>query len=314
MAFPLRRFRLDRYISEIKLLFYHLPSQVNSIIWPSNLESIQKRIKNDIDQWLADSSTVVTKVDSEESLILHCENLKLESQYHFAVTLLYQPSQVFRSPTQHALSLCYQSSSKRLRIYSYLNNEEQLYYNWRNIHGIFSSGATIVYCLWVSPNLRKTINFADALRDLLTCSNLLSIGGQWWPSVRQGKESFEKVMDLTIKEMSRLENHQKPSPAPATERQDHNNDQPSFEMALDEHLPQNQGSVAEPMQLPSLPEDNTMNPMSKFIWMYCPSCSNSSFSQVICSKRRRYVSYQWIWSTLFIRRWSVLGRPWKSFY
>lgn len=266
MAFPLRRFRLDRYISEIKLLFYHLPSQANSIIWPSNLEKIQQRIKNDIDQWLVDSSTVVPKVDSEESLILHCENLKLESQYHSAVTLLYQPSQVFRSPTQHALSLCYQSSSKRLRIYSYLNNEEQLHYNWRNIHGIFSSGATIVYCLWVSRNLQKTVPFADALRDLLICSNLLSIGGQWWPSVRQGKESFEKVMDLTIKELGRIENRQKSPPSPVIQRQDQDA-QPSFDVALDEQMSQGQGSVAQPTQLPSLPEDSTVNPnpMSKLV-------------------------------------------------
>lgn len=205
LAFTVRRFQLDLYISEIKLLFYHLPSQVNSIIWPTDLDKIQQRIKTDLDQWLADSSRAVPRMDTEESLILHCENLKLELQYHAAITLLYQPSQVFRSPTQQALSLCYQSSSRRLRIYNYLSNEEQLYYSWRNIHGIFSSGATIIYCIWASRNLQTTIPFADALRDLRTCSNLLSIGGQWWPSVRKGKESFEKIMDLTIKGLRNLE-------------------------------------------------------------------------------------------------------------
>lgn len=205
LAFTVRRFQLDLYISEIKLLFYHLPSQVNSIIWPTDLDKIQQRIKSDLDKWLNDSSSAVPRMDTEESLILHCENLKLELQYHAAITLLYQPSQVFRSPTQQALSLCYQSSSRRLRIYNYLNNKEQLYYSWRNIHGIFSSGATIIYCIWASRNLQTTIPFDDALRDLRTCSNLLSIGGQWWPSVRKGKESFEKVMDLTIKGLRNLE-------------------------------------------------------------------------------------------------------------
>lgn len=99
LAFTVRRFQLNLYISEMKLLFYHLRSQVNSIIWPTDLDKIQQRIKSDLDKWLADSSSAVSRMDTEESLILHCENLKLELQYHAAITLLYQPSQVFRSPT-----------------------------------------------------------------------------------------------------------------------------------------------------------------------------------------------------------------------
>lgn len=237
LAFTIRRFQLDLYISEIKLLFYHLPSQVNSIIWPTDLDRIQQRIKSDLDRWLADSSSAVSKLDTEESLILHCEDLKLELQYHAAITLLYQPSQVFRSPTQQALSSCYQSSSRRLRIYNYLNNEEQLYYSWCNIHGIFSSGATITYCIWASRNLQTTIPFADALRDLRTCSNLLSIGGQWWPSVRKGKESFEKIMDLTIKGLRNLESRII-SPTPITRT---NHPAPlSFASTLEPVVPQSQ--------------------------------------------------------------------------
>ncbi|KAI3006467.1 transcriptional regulator family: Fungal Specific TF [Aspergillus niger] len=84
-------------------------------------------------------------------------------------------------------------------------SKEQLYYNWRNIHGIFSSGATLIYCIWASPSLQATIPFAEVLRDLRTCSNLLSIGGQWWPSVRNGKGSFDKMVDLTIRQLSRTQ-------------------------------------------------------------------------------------------------------------
>lgn len=126
LAFTIRRFQLDLHIAEIKFLFHHLPSQVNSIIWHTDIDSIQQRIKTDLDKWLVDSSSVVSKLDTEVSLILHCKNLKLELQYHAVITLLYQPCQVFRSPTQQSLFLCYQSSSRRLRIYEYLDNEEQL--------------------------------------------------------------------------------------------------------------------------------------------------------------------------------------------
>lgn len=53
----------------------------------------------------------------------------------------------------------------------------------------------------------STIPFVDALRDLRMCSNLLGIGGQWWPSVRGGRESFDKIVDLTIRRLSSLQNH-----------------------------------------------------------------------------------------------------------
>lgn len=257
LAFAIRRFQLDRYISEIKLLFYHLPAQVNSFIWPTDLENIQKRIRSGLDQWLADSSSMVPRANAEESLILHCENLKLELQYHAVVTLLHQPSQVFRSPTQHALSLCYQSSSRRLRIYNYLNSEEQLYYSWRNIHDIFSSGATIIYCFWASRDLQHTIPFSDALRDLRTCSNLLSIGGQWWPSVRKRKESFEKVMDLTIIGLGRPERHSK-SPTPLTRRPS----QPVPSSAL-ESMSYNQGRTNESIHISATENADILHPMCK---------------------------------------------------
>ncbi|GKZ35609.1 hypothetical protein AbraIFM66950_006309 [Aspergillus brasiliensis] len=206
MTMSIRRFRLDQYITEIKLLFYHLPKQLRPLVWPKDLENHQAQIKLDLDAWLTETSLIQPPTDREEDRIsVQHEKLRLEILYHSAVTLLFQPSQVFRSPSPSALQQCYQSCSRKLRIYDYLSTEEQLYYNWRNIHGIFSSGATLLYCIWASPSLQATVPFADVLRDLRTCSNLLSIGGQWWPSVRNGKGSFDQMVDLTIRQLSRTQ-------------------------------------------------------------------------------------------------------------
>lgn len=209
MTLSVYRFLLDPYISEIKMLFYHLPSQGSVFHWPADHSAEQERIKASLDSWLADARLAWSESnrhqqEPDELAKSHHKQLKLEALYHGAVTLLYQPSQAFPSPSQSALLQCYQSSSERIHIYNHLNNEEGLYYNWRNIHGIFSSGATIVYCLWASPDIQLVVPFADALRDLRVCSNLLSIGGQWWPSVRNGKENFDRIVDLTIKQLSRL--------------------------------------------------------------------------------------------------------------
>ncbi|KAL3478841.1 hypothetical protein BJX99DRAFT_96977 [Aspergillus californicus] len=209
MSLSIHRFKMDRYVSEIKILFYHLPTHGRVFHWPADHHEEQARIRASLDGWLADTKQICSDSQrgergAEEPARSRLSWLRLEILYHGTITLLYQPSQAFPSPSQSALLQCYRSSSERIHLYNHLNNEEALYYNWRNIHGIFSSGATIVYCLWASPEIQLVTPFAEALRDLRVCSNLLSIGGQWWPSVRNGRENFDRIVDLTIKQLSRL--------------------------------------------------------------------------------------------------------------
>ncbi|KAL2851210.1 hypothetical protein BJX68DRAFT_266117 [Aspergillus pseudodeflectus] len=210
----IHRFKLDRYISEIKMLFYHLPTGGGIFNWPTDPLAEQLRIKCALDTWLAELKHICPSPDmpgEETTPRSRRIRLKLEVLYHGALALLYQPSQACPSPPRSALLQCYRCSSERIRIYNHLNNDENLYYNWRNIHGIFSSGASIVYCFWASPEIQSMIPFTEALRDLRVCSNLLSIGGQWWPSVRNGKDNFDRIVDLTIKRLSYLHNADHPS-------------------------------------------------------------------------------------------------------
>ncbi|KAJ5572752.1 hypothetical protein N7450_009736 [Penicillium hetheringtonii] len=204
LTLSILRFRLEQHISEIKLLLYHLPTRNHSFVWPTNLTEIQEKIKFDLDNWLADVDQInpAGDLDEEQIASFQIQKMRHEQIYHSAICLLFQPSQMFPSPSQEALRLCYQSCSRRLQIYDAVSSRDMLYYNWRNIHGIFSSGATIVYCAWASRDLQQTVPFAKLLRDLRTCSNHLSIGSQWWPSVRNGKESFEVMIDLIIKYFS----------------------------------------------------------------------------------------------------------------
>ncbi|RAH79712.1 hypothetical protein BO86DRAFT_449496 [Aspergillus japonicus CBS 114.51] len=215
LRFSIHRFKLDALISEIKILLYHLPNRGNGLSWPTDTAGEQARIKTGLDQWLADVRA--TRAPSEETTTAHdedhafkhqCKILKLEVLYHGAITLLYQPSQACPAPTPTALLHCYRSSRDRIHIYNRLNTQEHLYFTWRNIHGIFASGATIIYCFWASPELQAVVPFKEALQCLRGCSNLLSIGGQWWPSVRHGKENFDRIVDLTVERLSQKHHQQ----------------------------------------------------------------------------------------------------------
>lgn len=210
------QFKLDQYVSEIKLLFYHLHTNDRVFNFSRDHTANQTRLKAALDSWVAETHNICSHYfnngsGGEETIRPNCEHLKLELLYYSAMTLLHQPSQSIPHPTQSALHICYESSRKRIHIYNQLNVEQNLFYNWRDIHGIFTSGATIIFCFWSSSAIQSMTPLSEALYDLRTCSNLLSIAGQWWPSVRGGKESFDKLVDLTIKRLSKLQNNNGPS-------------------------------------------------------------------------------------------------------
>ncbi|EHK44761.1 hypothetical protein TRIATDRAFT_181798, partial [Trichoderma atroviride IMI 206040] len=154
VAFAIHRFRLDPIISEIKLLFYHLPSQISAYSWPADHQATQTVIRQRLQEW-----------------------------------------------REEALLICYQCAVSRINIYNSLYNADGLFQSWRGVQGVFSSGATMIYCLWTSSSVQKSVPLSKAMTDLRTCTNLLSVGGEWWPSVKRGKETFGRAMDALLKKL-----------------------------------------------------------------------------------------------------------------
>lgn len=202
LAFALHRFKLDPIISEIKLLFYHLPSQASAYAWPADHQSSQATIQSKLGAWRRELSGVAGTL-YRDTLEIELEyrkyELKLISQYFAAMVLLYQPSQTIPQPQEQSLLICYQCAASRLNAYNDLYYAESFYQSWKSVQGIFSAGATMIYCLWTSALVRTTVTTGEAMKDLRTCTNLLSVGGEWWPSVKKGKESFVRAMDALFK-------------------------------------------------------------------------------------------------------------------
>ncbi|RFU28113.1 hypothetical protein B7463_g8221, partial [Scytalidium lignicola] len=203
--YSIHRFKLDRYISEIKLLLYHLPTGLNSFVWPTDLDGWQADMHTRLRDWQAELANVSHQLDQEMPQD-ECRRLctKLEVQFHAAMMLLYQPSQVYPVPSEASLSLCFRSASQRLRGYSVLHEMDNLRQSWRSVQSVFASGATMIYCFWTSKAVQESTTLTEMSRDLRICSNLLSVAGEWWPSVKKGKASFEKIVDLTIRKLASL--------------------------------------------------------------------------------------------------------------
>jgi hypothetical protein len=206
VAFAIHRFKLDPIISEIKLLFYHLPSQISAYSWPTNHQETQNAIQQRLENWrreISSLSEVLPQNTHDEDNLLDTRRYELiaQSQFFAAMVLLYQPSQMIPHPGEEALLMCYKCAASRISIYNSLYNADGLVQSWRNVQGVFSSGATMIYCLWTSRFVQRSVSASKAMTDLRTCTNLLSVGGEWWPSVKRGKETFGRAMDALLKKL-----------------------------------------------------------------------------------------------------------------
>jgi hypothetical protein len=196
------RFRLDRIISDIKEHLYYLPSKTLQTSASVSPDSHQSRIKLKLDAWWEETvlglAATTSGVGARQKNIWR---LKLEIRYHLALVLLYQPSQEIRNPSQDHLLQCFSSACSILDNYQVLYENKALYHGWFTVQNIFAAGATLVYSFWTSPAVRRDATGVQLLRRLRTCSNLLSAGGEWWPSARKGLDSFGSVVDLTIQRL-----------------------------------------------------------------------------------------------------------------
>lgn len=196
------RFRLDLVISDIKEHLYYLPSKSPQTSAPLSPDMHQDRIRLVLDAWWEETVLGLAATNSGVgSRQKNTWRLKLEIKYHLALVLLYQPSQEIRNPSQDHLLQCFNSACSILDNYQALYENKALYHGWFTVQNIFAAGATLVYSFWTSPAVRRDATGVQLLRRLRTCSNLLSAGGEWWPSARKGLESFGSVVDLTIQRL-----------------------------------------------------------------------------------------------------------------
>ncbi|KAG9501909.1 hypothetical protein J7337_007613 [Fusarium musae] len=194
-------FRLDRIVSDIKLHLYHLPGDSSFFPWPDNPTEQQARIRQTLQSWWQEVSNDAFEYPSLDNRQREVWKIKLRLKYYTTMVLLFQPSQVIRQPASEALRVCFDSAAGILDGYQRLHDLHGLHFGWRAVQNIFAAGATLIYSFWTSQAVRERASPETMSKNLRSCSTLLTIGGEWWPSVRNGQASFGSVADLTMKRL-----------------------------------------------------------------------------------------------------------------
>lgn len=203
LQYILHRFKLDKIISEIKSIFYFLPPHDPSF-WAIDNANHQPRVRASLDKWFGETGSITSRSVVRDHDRRRWQ-LHLEQAYYAAIILLYQPSQVFKQPSNEALQQCLNAASAQLSCFNKLNEQDSLQFDWRTVRGVFACGATIVYCFWTTTTAQAASQMVEISASLRLCSNLLAIGGTTWPSVKKGRVSFERLVDLTLQKMNEVQ-------------------------------------------------------------------------------------------------------------
>lgn len=193
----LHRFRLDKIVSQIKSIFYSLPSEKDQDIWSIDHDSHKTRLHIELNSWFSSIAEVSSNLpisDPEKQRW----RLQLEQLYYAAVVLLFQPSQIYRKPDAGGLRLCCNAAIQQISCYNSIHEQDMLQFDWRTVRNIFACGATIIYCFWTSDTTSASSLCAQMPNTLRACTSLLAVGGIWWPSVKKSKSGFERLVDLSL--------------------------------------------------------------------------------------------------------------------
>lgn len=192
LHYSIAHFKWASIISEFKHRFYRLLPGDGST---ASIQEMQQHLHDKLKNWLDEG---LASVESLPTVHQARFRTKLKIDYHFATGLLYQPSRSCPRPCPQALGFCFESAKQRIRLFDALYYQNNSSLSWPRTHGVFLAGATFVYCIWASSEIRTTASPAEVAGDLRLCSSLLALGGEWWPLAQRGKKSFERLADATL--------------------------------------------------------------------------------------------------------------------
>ena len=87
--------------------------------------------------------------------------------------------------------VCAGAAGQVCQLYKKLHqaNSSSLGYTLLTLHSVFIAGMTILFCVWVTPEILKT----SAANDLRACSSLLFVIAERWPSAKRYRDVFETL-------------------------------------------------------------------------------------------------------------------------
>jgi hypothetical protein len=182
--------KLRQLQSRIQELFY---SADTSQVLLQGADHHRSIIRTQLDEWVSQAPryvrpTVVTFQSTEWFQIAHSH----------ALLLLYRPSPANPVIDVDALQICADSAISLISAYSSLYAKNKITYTWIALHSLFMASITMLYTIWVSPEIRGSTTKAVVKSNVLSCLALFDVMGDVWPLASRCYDIIDRLGILSI--------------------------------------------------------------------------------------------------------------------
>lgn len=180
-------------------MLYRLARSFNRFPWPTDLAAWQGNKSQACRNLLEDARQVIKHqgIPGGRAALQDRTMHSIELKFHQCMILLNRPCPAIPQPSPTALMACYESSIATIRIQSELARFGNMLNSWLTAHAVFVSGITSLYCLWTSPEVRKSTDLDTFLQQADACSKLLTSLSKTWSVAYNAQTKFDQLVQLT---------------------------------------------------------------------------------------------------------------------
>jgi uncharacterized protein YjiS (DUF1127 family) len=186
-------FRLAQLNSEIKYILHSITTDVPRYTYPQIPEISVWQY--DLEERLKTIYAGIPHLDRNND---HFTKL-CQIRYHEVTMLLFRPTPRIRIPAKESLAKCYKSADLVIQLWKELYNSDRITYPWTTIHSLCLSSITMLYCIWMVPEVTASVKIDEFTSTMRSSSNILSAAGEHWTEARRSRNSLEDLTAATIR-------------------------------------------------------------------------------------------------------------------
>lgn len=182
-------FKLSLLNSEIKYIANSISHKVPAYTYPQI---------PDVLAWQADMLSRLQQWSVSTPRLNTVQFTMCEIRYHEIVMLLLRPSPAIPSPTQQNLELCHNSAIVVLESYNQLYRVDNLALSWQILHSVFLATITLLYCIWMVPDVAARTSISTLMQNVKNVSMILSALAEHFVEAKKGRDLLDELSTATI--------------------------------------------------------------------------------------------------------------------
>lgn len=135
--------------------------------------------------------------------------------YSHGLLLLYRPSPACPIISLESLQICADSAISLISSYSSLYAKNKITYTWIALQSLFMASVTMLYTLWVSPQIRKSTRKVVVQSNVRSCLALFDAMEHHWPLAKRFYGIIDRLGEAAVGLFDTSSNDEAPSPLSA---------------------------------------------------------------------------------------------------